>query len=195
MSAPYVNLGFLGKNETAQKAAEKNAATLVTAIGNETRLALRALVARAIRDGIAPVDAARLIRSMVGMNTRQAMAAMNYRASLVEIGHTPAKVEALLDRYVQKKIRERATMIARTETLSSLNRGMVANWKDAQAKGLLGPNAMKEWMATSEGACPECEALDGTTVPLDDEFEDGDPPLHPHCSCALALVPGGKKSA
>jgi hypothetical protein len=65
--------------------------------------------------------------------------------SLLELGLAPAKVEAKVDRYIAKKL-----TIARTEVMSALNAGQIANWRSAQASGLLGANAMMEWIVTSD---------------------------------------------
>lgn len=44
----------------------------------------------------------------------------------------------------------------------------------------------KRWDATLDGdTCDECSLLDGLRIPLKDEFDPGDPPLHPHCRCSI----------
>lgn len=185
---PLISFGFTGTNPDAQRAASTYGATRVTDISLETEAALRAVIARAIREGIPPYEAARTVRSMVGMTTRQAMAAMNYRAGLIEAGHSIDRVNGLVDRYTAKKVRERADMIARTETMEALNRGQQEAWEDAQREGLLPEDAKKAWM-TTPGCCDDCEQLDGVEVALDDEFPQGGgdgPPLHPNCRCAVA---------
>lgn len=83
----------------------------------------------------------------------------------------------------------RAEMIARTETMIAANQGQRMSWEQAIEEGLLPPNMQREWIATS-GACPECEALDGVRVPLDEPYPDGSdsPPLHPNCRCTEGIV-------
>ncbi len=75
----------------------------------------------------------------------------------------------------------RAEMIARTETAMADVQGMIAGWKES------GVVAGKEWL-TDSNPCPICEALDGEVVGLDEEFEGGDPPLHPSCECTVIAV-------
>lgn len=75
----------------------------------------------------------------------------------------------------------RALTIARTETAFADVSGNVIGWK---ASGVV---AGKEWK-TSEDPCPDCEGYDGEVVDLDEEFPEGDPPLHPRCECALLPV-------
>jgi hypothetical protein len=98
---------FDGTNPHAQRAAAQKAADMVTRITTETRQAIRSLIVRSIKDGIPVYDAARAIRSMVGMNGPQAQAAMNYRAELIDSGLTIDRVNDLVDRYAEKKIRAR----------------------------------------------------------------------------------------
>jgi len=75
----------------------------------------------------------------------------------------------------------RAEMIARTETAFADVEGNLIGWKTS------GVVEGKEWSA-SEDPCPECAALDGQIVPLDDEFDGGDPPRHGNCECDLLPV-------
>jgi hypothetical protein len=48
------------------------------------------------------------------------------------------------------------------------------------------PTYQRVWVI-QPGACDECSPLDGVTVAVEDEFEDGDPPLHPNCLCAIEM--------
>lgn len=195
MSAPSVAFAFKGTNPAAQRVAARQAARLVTNVSLETLAALRAVVVRAIREGIPPYDAARIIRELVGMTTQQAQAAMNYREELIDQGLPLERVNTLVDRYAAKKIRERAETIARTEIMDALNEGSEESWREAQAEGLLGDGAKKEWMvAPDDRLCPSCEPMDGVAVPLGDDFSTplgkvSGPPLHPNCRCTTAVIP------
>lgn len=186
---------FDGKNTAAQVRARRHAAKMVTAVTEETRAALAALVRRAIREQIPPYEAARTIRTMVGMNQRQAAAAMNYRAGLIDAGMPITTVDKKVERYVKQKVAERAVMIARTETMDALNGGLELSWKQAQFRGLLDPNAEKEWMVTPDDRlCPRCTEVDGARAPVGQAFEFGvhHPPLHPLCRCTVVIARGPK---
>lgn len=75
----------------------------------------------------------------------------------------------------------RAEMIARTETAAADVQGNLIGWQES------GVVAGKEWK-TGAGCCDECDELNGEVVPLDEEFPDGDPPLHPNCRCDVLPV-------
>ena len=99
--------------------------------------------------------------------------------------------------------RNRATRIARTETIWALNEGAVEGYKQS------GVVVAKEWStAADERVCQWCEPMDGKIVGLEgDYFKMGDsfigrdggtlnfeienvghPPLHPQCRCAIIPV-------
>jgi len=79
--------------------------------------------------------------------------------------------------------RDRADMIARTESAMADVNGTYAGWK---ASGVV---AGKQFMAAPD-CCDECQESDGEIVEIDDEFSAGEPPLHPNCRCGvLAVLP------
>ena len=75
----------------------------------------------------------------------------------------------------------RAETIARTEIAIADVKGTLEGWK---ASDLV---AAKQWL-TAPDCCDECQDLDGEEVPLDQEFDDGDPPLHPNCRCSVIAI-------
>jgi len=182
-----VTFSFNAEDLTAQRVAQRQAAAAVTAISNETKTAIRSLIVQSIREGIPPYDAARRIREMVGMTTRQALAAANFRSSLVDSGLTTGRVDMLMDRYIARKIRERSINISRTESMSALNRGIAESWVQARNEGLLTTKQVAEIITTPDDVtCPICEPLDGVQVPIDAFSEM--PPFHSMCRCTIAIV-------
>lgn len=182
-------------NPLATQAAEQAAASLVTAVTEETRRAIRAIVARAFRDRIAGRDIAVLIRPLIGLTERQALAVVNRRAALLARGISSSRVQADLERYAARLIRQRATLIARTELATAATDGQREAWRQAQASGLLGRDMVKRWIVTPDDRlCPVCEPLDGQTRGLNEPFVVSKgaavqgPPAHPQCRCALGLV-------
>ena len=203
---PETPFHFEGRNEQAQAVAARQAALLISRVTEETRQAIRGLILRSIREGIAPYDTARLIRDVIGLSGPQAQAAANYRASLVKSGLSQANIEKALTKYTDKQIRARSRAIARTEIMDALNAGVLEAGRQAQEEGLLGADAEKEWHTRDDSAevnkDPQeaCVLIDGVRVPLDEDFETDEgpidaPPLHPHCRCSIRIIPGKVKPA
>ena len=197
-----VSFGFDSKAPEAQAVAKKTAALLVGIVSKETKKAIRLLIVRAIRDGIAPHDAARMIRGiirpkkavgMVGLNRQQVKAALSYRAMLEDLGLSSTSIEATMAKYIKRKIKERATMIARTELMAALNKGQMESLKQAQKEGLLGKGATKTVIVTpDELLCQICSPMSGVSIPVKEKFETDvgsfqSPPFHPNCRCAVAI--------
>lgn len=180
---------FDGKNADAQRVAAQQAADLVRDTSAETKAGLRAVIVRAIREGIPPYDAARVIVGMIGLTEKQALAVMNYREGLIDLGHPLDRVDALVERYAQRKLRERAETIAQTEIIGALNTGAEESWRQAQADGLLPRGTRKQWIVTPDDRlCPICRPMEGVTVPIGEEFSLPGPPAHPRCRCTVAVV-------
>lgn len=79
---------------------------------------------------------------------------------------------------------KRAQVIARTEIARAMESALLA-----QAKAQGGMD--KEWL-DAPNACPICQANTAEgVIPIDQSFGSGDPnpPAHPNCRCALALIP------
>jgi hypothetical protein len=205
---PTVFYGFNAKSPSAVRQAQRYAASRVTEVGQETIDALRAMVLRGFKDNIPPRELARIIAGrakgttpMIGLHSRQAAAAFNYRESLKAAGLAPSSITRMMSTYVRRKRYERALNIARTETMTSLNMGRNAQFNTARRKGLIRKDAGKEWIITpDERLCQLCAPMAGVVVRVDQEFQTARgsvkaPPLHPSCRCTIGLkpIPGGKR--
>jgi hypothetical protein len=62
-------------------------------------------------------------------------------------------------------------------------RGNLIGWQES------GIVSGKQWLLSAD-ACEDCAAYDGVVVDLDDDFGEGDPPLHPNCRCDVLPVLG-----
>ena len=189
---------FNAKNELAARFADKHVAAFVEGISEETEKAIRAVIARSIREGIAPSAAAKMIRSVIGLTTPQALAAASYRDELELQGLSEDRVDSLLDKYVDRKIAERGLTIARTEIMSALNAGAFNAWRQAQRLGYLSASAKKRFITTPDEmhpACPICRPMNKEVQPLNKPFIAPDgrkvmfPPVHPRCRCTVEIVP------
>lgn len=208
MATRRTEFNFNARNPSASRAAHRYAAKRITEISKETRAAIRALVIRGLREDIPPRKLARMLAGktpgvtrLIGMHSRQAMAALNYQAQLEAMGLGTSTVNRLVGKYVRRKIDERALNIARTETMTALNFGRNAAHNTALRKGLIPKGAGKEWLITpDERLCKLCEPMSGVVVGVRQKFQTARgpvaaPPLHPSCRCTTGLKPirGGKR--
>lgn len=174
--------------------AERQAAAMVTNVSAATKAGIRAIISRSIREGIAPLVAATLIQELIGLTAPAALAAMTFRATLIESGLTLARVDKAVARYITKKTRERSKTIARTEIMGALNGGVQESFDQAQKEGFLDADTLKEWITTPDDlTCPICEPLDGQKRPIDRPFNTSDgekmnPPAHVACRCTLGIA-------
>jgi len=106
-----------------------------------------------------------------------------------DIGNTIADGLAKGDSYeaTGKAVREmigevnRSEMIANTEYARASTEASMETYRQNDVE-------KKEFMAEPD-ACPECqENEDAGVIPLEDEFPNGDVPVHPNCRCAIAPV-------
>ena len=87
--------------------------------------------------------------------------------------------------------KDRAELIARTETMMAANEGQRQAWQQAITKGLLSDRARRVWISTEDQRiCPQCEALDGQKADMDGEYPGGvsGPPVHPNCRCTEGIA-------
>lgn len=206
--AKDVSISLSMSNPAAVAYARLQAGELVTNTTESAKESIRIIIANALQSGEDPYTAARIIRSIVGLNDQQALAVEHYWEALqekIDAGELDlAQGLARVDRYAVGKIRERADMIARTEAITALNKGQQALWEQAAAHGQINTDiTFRQWIA-SLTACPEvCLPMDSNgpeggpaEVQLDEPFilPDGSECMvpgmdsHPNCSCTVGLV-------
>ena len=184
-------------NPYAAQYARTEVGRLIRGITQTTQEGIQRLIERGIVEGIDVRTSARQIRSMVGLTPQQADWVMNYETRLLDrgIGGLDAKVE----RYANKLIRQRALTISRSETLDAANSGQIAAWKAAQDQGLLDKDVAVTWIVTpDERLCEICAPIptmdENKNVKVGGAFTTGDgrritrpQESHPRCRCSLAL--------
>lgn len=131
-----VAIAFDRTNPAAVAFARERAATLVTHVSREQRQALRETITRAFTDQTDVWRTSRAIRQVIGLRPDQARALATYRAELQALaqsagpvtrstrmrrlsskGLTPERIDAWVEKYRQRLLRQRANSIARTECL------------------------------------------------------------------------------
>lgn len=175
---------------------QTRAAAFVTNETGITIQGLRAVIQRASELNDLNVDElGRVIRPMVGLNHRQAVANLNYYNKMIKDGVKPDKAYENSVRYAARQHRYRGQMIARTELAFSYNSGAYYGTKQAQEQGLLG-KCVKVWCtAATDSVCDTCRNLEGKTIEMDEQFDFRtnitDPMIkiagvaHPHCMCTI----------
>lgn len=130
---------------------------------------------------------ASMLRSFIGLLSREAQAVANYRAELMAQGLAQEKIEKLVEKYSMFLLKARAKRIARTELASAYNFGQWESLRQMRESGLV-DEIEKEWItAEDERTCPICAELDGEKVGHNEAFSIGEmhPPAHVQCRCSL----------
>lgn len=183
-------------NDLAIEFARIASARLVQGITETTRATLQDVVRRALAGEMTKDEAARLIRNIVGLTDQQAMAVENYRAVLLADHDLDAdQVESRTGKYADKLLADRGQIIARQEIMTAAREGQEAAWDQAANDGLIvRGQTRKVWIVTDDDRlCPLCEAMDGQTVDLDEDFHSeegavGAEGAHIACRCDIGLV-------
>lgn len=205
--APGSSVSFSLPNPEAERWAAEESSRLIVQITEETRAAIRVIVAQSFARGVPVAEVARQIRPLIGLTEAGAEAVQNLVARIlanpggkVWAGNMAIRVPRevtwdflakWMSRYSDYLLNRRAISIARTEVIRAANEGQLQLWRKSVREGWLRGDELKQWITTpDERLCPECEALEGEAVPLEQEFSSGDmaPPLHPQCRCTMGLA-------
>lgn len=187
---------------------DTRAAMFVTNCTKVQRDAINAIVQKGLSENMGNDEMARLIRPCIGLTHGQSVAVKKYyenmKTSLRE-QHPRMKQENIekkamdsASKYAARLHRDRAFVIAQTETAYAYAQGMHETMLQAQAAGLIG-HLRKRWVTSGDdNVCPECEALNGVELEMDGGFSlkektvfDGAsqlPPLHPRCACCVEYI-------
>lgn len=187
---------------------KERGAAFVTASTDEQKKAIQSLLAKKVVEKYTVDELARIIRPCIGLTKQDSEAVMRQYDTLkknLREQHPRMKAESIqrkaLDaaqKYAERKHRQRAMTIAQTELAFAYNRGADQGVRQAQEQGLLG-KTIKRWITSGDDSvCSTCEALDGTEIEMDDNFNFGGrllfvghkmlPPAHPRCGCAVEYI-------
>lgn len=164
----------------------------------------RAYIENGLRDGLSPKVVARGLRSVIGMAPNQAAAVDNFERMLrsgdkqaltralrdrrfdatIDKAFSGGKslsesqIETMTSAYKRKMIAFNANVNASTHTRDAYKLGQKLSWEDADAKGVIpeGFQAVKTWIHLDgqENPRPHHEAMNGETVPADENYSNGD---------------------
>lgn len=173
---------------------------LITNVTADTAKSVQLVVADGIRQGKGPEWIAQRVRLVMGLAPRQAQALVNYANGLearnkemlaravnpmleAEIGErwnndrpaTAAQTNRLIDDYGARLLAQRASSIARTETLRAANLGAELSMRQARDEGLFGEFELRRfWLDTNDSKTRpdhrEVPKLNPNGVALDEPF-------------------------
>jgi len=186
---------FDAENPAIKNWMENHIGELVTNIKDSTQKGIQQIVMRSINEGLPPRESAKMIRQIVGLNDRQVTAVINRREKLMASGMRGRRLEDAVERYTQKQLKYRSELIARTESMTANNRGLMEVVNQNADAGLFDRSkAKKKWIVTPyDRVCKICKPMQGKTVPVDGEFtlRNGEsvphPPAHPNCNCSWSI--------
>ncbi len=166
-TAAEFGLAFNVVNERAVRFATEQGGRLITQVSSNTVEAVQNIVAQGLREGIAPRQQAQLIKEIVGLTQRDALAVDRFLKGAIDSGMNRTQARRQAERMSARLLKRRAENIARTETMTAANMGTQLGWEAAQDGGLLPPGTEKVWIATEDiRLCPICAALDGQVVDM-----------------------------
>jgi hypothetical protein len=94
----------------------------------------------------------------------------------LELGITPKQVSIMVDQVINDP--QQALVIAQTEMSRAVVQAELAQYQESGVE-------MLEWLVADP--CPECqENLDASPIGIDEEWPNGDAPVHPNCMCDIA---------
>jgi hypothetical protein len=152
----------------------------VSMLSMGSRMGLLAVGAALIASKADPWAAAGRLDRVSGLD-RQRAVSVDRMVANAAAGAKPAMVERTADRVAQRHLRARAEVVGDTEARAALISGAVTAWSNSLPEG----RYALTWVG---GTCPAvCAPLNGTTVPLEENFPVGCP-AHPRCGCSIELV-------
>lgn len=187
---------------------QKRGAAFVTAVSEEQKQAIQALLAKKIVESHTVDELARFIRPCIGLTKGQAKANLRYYDNVVATlkkDHPRMKAESIekkareaAAKYAERQHRQRAMTIAQTESAFAYNWGAHEEILQAQAQGLMG-KTIKRWCTSGDDqVCSTCQAFEGMELDMDKGFpfhgrrlfvgQDMLPPAHPRCACAVEYI-------
>jgi hypothetical protein len=160
--------------------AAKNSLERVTELTNETKDALREVIAQSMRDKMSRVEIGRQIRELpLGLNLTQTKSYYTYRDSLITDGVSDKVLSSKMQSYYNELYRGRCDSIAKTEVSRSVNEGYLQALDQQDVFTTV-------TISSAADCCEECAAREGEEYTIEEAH--GILPLHPRCRCAWVVV-------
>jgi hypothetical protein len=169
---------------------------MVQGIAEGSRAALREVLREGVLRGRHPANLAKDVRDTIGLNKRQAEAVIRRQTALAARGVAEDRAAVILDKYRERLLKQRARMIAHTESMEAVNHGRRELWDQLIEEGAMPEGQLQQWETGEDDAvCEICEWMAAQEpVPVGQPFVTPDggaidhPPSHPGCRCVSRLV-------
>ena len=193
-------------NPLALEYAKKHSAKLIVEVSGQTKKAVNKIIQDSLVSNRHPMNSAKLIRDVVGLTERDAVAVANrydrlWMQGVEQMGFSSnqatKRAEAMSRTYADKLHRSRTKTIARTETHNAINEGRKLVWQINEEEGVL-EGYVRQWVtASDERVREEHNDMNGQTIPLNGTWQlpNGDEQTFPgegdvNCRCTEILVEG-----
>lgn len=171
-------------------------------IDKETYEAITAVLNRSFKGELTNKEVANSIKNFIGLDERRYNALMSYQNALYKDGYPEKVIQKMVEDRRKIMIKQRATVIARTESMSASNYGNLAMYKDQVDRGIIDKNKYcMAWMITPDDRlCDRCQQMKNQKVDIGSNFKNvglkymsethftESPPLHPQCRCTIYLA-------
>jgi len=173
---------------------------LITNLTVQQREAVRAIIRHyTVEAPSSPDELARVLRPVIGLTKRQAVAVQKLEEALIAEGLPRSVIQKQVNNYAEKLLRYRSESIARTELSFAWNQGQHESVAQASEKGYLPDTSRirKVWItAEDEMVCDICAPLNGVTVGFEEIFSFRNErneiqevsflcPAHVRCRCSI----------
>lgn len=172
-----IKFNFDGYHERAASFMAQNRASMIKDVVKTSRDAIAEALRQGIVENKTPIQAAKTIRSMIGLDERRARALLNYRSALERgdfgvasardvggnaertlnaasggrVNLSPSRIDSLVEQYGSRLLRSRAGTIAATETFKVLNQGAEdAMEQFVEERGVQRSVVRRFWVATDD---------------------------------------------
>ncbi len=176
---------------------------LITNVNAETVAAVRDSIRSGFENGKGPRVMAEEIKEYIGLNRKQAGAFLRFKDDLIAKGIPEKRLQTLASNYYRRLQKERALLIARTETINAASNGYREQLIQASEQGLL--DAVKweiQWLVTPDDRlCPLCRQMSGKRREINGTYQSGPgagkkcPTLHPRCRCSERTIRKASKAS
>lgn len=193
-----IDVSFDLRNPYSEDFVRRRAGELVSGVTEAARERIREVIEAGFVDGQTVQQTALSLRETLTLGDRLWRAVDNQVMQMTDAGASLETVSDQAAAYAERLLAYRAELIARTETMTASNQGVLDSWRQAQGDGLLPGGMQKQWIhaAGSKRTCEICDGLgESDPVPIGEQFysEELDdyfdrPPAHPDCRCTMGLV-------